>query len=292
MSTTAPERLRRPAQLRSLQLGELKISYVPDGAVRLPATKWLPDTTEQTWVDNPEYVDEATNLVAGIGGLLVERNDRALLIDAGFGPDSVPAQPGNAHGAIYGGALLDNISALGRSPADIEAVAFTHLHVDHVGWAWSDDPTTSKPPFTAAEYLICEPEWTHRQLLEQHGTSAEICRALEPQVRTVADGAEIFPGVRVMLTAGHTPGHTAYLITSGSQRLIAFGDALHSPIQVEHPDWSAAPDHDRTAAVQHRRRLIDLLAEPDTIGFGIHFADMTFGRVHRSSGQRVWQPVA
>src|SRR5262245_45803415 len=117
------ERLRRPSGIRSLTIGDTTVSYVPDGAVRLSPRGWLPDTTDEVWARRPEYLDESGNLVAGIGGLLVERGGRALLIDAGFGPQAVPAQPGNPYGAIHGGALLENLAALGRGPADIEAVA-------------------------------------------------------------------------------------------------------------------------------------------------------------------------
>jgi len=111
------------------------VTYVPDGAVQLAPRAWLPASTEQTWTEHPEYLDDSGNLVASIGGLLVEHGDRALLVDAGFGPRSAPAEPGNPHGAIYGGALLDNLAELGRRPDEIEAVAITHLHLDHVGWA-------------------------------------------------------------------------------------------------------------------------------------------------------------
>src|SRR5215470_9771660 len=74
-------------------------------------------------------------LLASVGGLLVERDGRALLIDAGAGPLTM-GPPLNTYGVMTGGALLDNLAALGRGPADIEAIALTHLHADHVGWAW------------------------------------------------------------------------------------------------------------------------------------------------------------
>src|SRR5256885_8959754 len=128
------ERLRRPARLRTLQLGDTAVSYVPDGAVQLTPTGWLPDTTEQTWAAHPEYLDDSGNLVGSIGGLLVERGDRALLIDAGFGPQAWPAEPGNAYGAIAGGALVANLARLGRRPGDIGPIALTPLHIRHVGW--------------------------------------------------------------------------------------------------------------------------------------------------------------
>jgi glyoxylase-like metal-dependent hydrolase (beta-lactamase superfamily II) len=290
--TAAPgERLRRPAGLRSVDLGSTRVSYVPDGAVQLVPHGWFPDTTEQSWAEHPEYVDDSGHLVGSIGGLLIEQGDRAVLIDAGFGPDTWPATPGTAIGVIHGGALLDNLAELGRQPGDIETVAFTHLHVDHLGWAWHPAPGSDKPAFTRAEYLLTEPEWSNPHLAEAEGTSREILDVLRPRVRTVADGNEIFPGVRVQLTEGHTIGHAAYIIEADGRRLIAFGDALHSPIQIAHPEWWAAPDHDRIRSTAHRHRLIKELSEPATLGFGIHFADVPFGRVEIREGQPGWQPA-
>ncbi|MGH3466875.1 MAG: MBL fold metallo-hydrolase [Thermocrispum sp.] len=264
---------------------------MPDGAVQLRPCGWLPDTTEQMWASHPEYLDDTGNLVGSIGGLLVEHGDRALLIDAGFGPKSIPAESGNPHGAIHGGALLDNLAALGRDPDSIEAVAFTHLHIDHIGWAWHTAAGADQPAFVRAEYLVSELEWAQRELAEAHGTTRDILAVLAPRARTVADEEEIFPGVTMRTTVGHTAGHASYIIIGGGQQLIAFGDALHSPIQISHPEWSAASDHDPAMSADVRRRLVAELAEPGTIGFGVHFADVVFGRVRHCDDGPAWQPV-
>ncbi|GGT67733.1 MBL fold metallo-hydrolase [Actinomadura citrea] len=279
------ERLRRPAGIRSLPLGDMRVSYVPDGAVRLPPRGWLPDTTEEVWITHPDYLDASGHLVASIGGLLVEHGDRALLIDAGFGPQSLPPDPSTPRGDIHGGALLESLAELGRGPEEIEAVAFTHLHSDHLGWAWHPAPGSDRPVFAHADYLVSESEWAERDVM------AEEVTAMASRVRTVTEGEEIFPGVRVRITAGHTAGHAEYVVTSGGQRLIAFGDALHSPIQIDHPEWSASVDHDPARSADHRRRLVAELEEPGTIGFGVHFADVVFGRVRRDGDGPAWRPV-
>jgi glyoxylase-like metal-dependent hydrolase (beta-lactamase superfamily II) len=285
------ERLRRPARVRSVQVGELRVSYVPDGFVQLKPRSWLADSTDDDWLELADYLDETGNLVASIGGLLIQRGDRALLIDAGFGPYSVPSEPANPHGAGVGGALFDSLAALSCPPDTIEAVAFTHLHIDHVGWAWTPAPGSSAPAFTSARYLVTEPEWAHLDLIVEAGTSREALDTLAPRVQTVRDGEEIFPGVRVQITGGHTAGHAMYVITSGKQRLIAFGDVMHSPVQVAHPTWSAASDHDQALSAHYRTSLLDELAQPDTIGFGIHFADVPFGRVHQDERGTHWVPI-
>lgn len=271
------ERLRRPARRSSIWLGDTKVSFVPDGAVQGRPRAWFPDTTDDFWASHPQYLDASGHVVASLGGLLVEHGERALLIDTGFGPHAVPADPATPNGAMHGGALVDNLAELGRTPDDIDAIAFTHLHPDHLGWAL-------QPAFGNADYLVAEPEWAEYP----HDDTR---RVLAPQVRTVADGHEALPGVRMRFAPGHTPGHAEFVITGGGIRLIAFGDSLHSPIQVGHPEWSNVYDHDPVEAAAHRRRLLAELDEPSTIGFGIHFADVVFGRVRRDGRGAAWQPL-
>ncbi|MGW6838591.1 MBL fold metallo-hydrolase [Streptomyces sp. NPDC054949] len=282
-------RLRRAAGIRSIRLGDTKVSYVPDGDVRLRPRPLLQATTDEVWDAHPEYLDSTGHLVGSVGGLLVEHGDRALLIDTGFGPQTLEA-PDGPLGTIHGGALPHSLAELGRRPEDIEAVAFTHLHSDHIGWACHPAPGSDQPVFTHAEYLISEQEWARRDLLEAQGMTEQVA-ALAPRVRTITDGQEIFPGVHVRITPGHTVGHAEYVITGGGRRLIAFGDAVHSPIQIDHPEWSSAFDHDPALTADHRRRLVAELAEPDTIGFGVHFADVVFGHVRQSGNGPAWRPL-
>ncbi|GAB3353695.1 MBL fold metallo-hydrolase [Micromonospora halotolerans] len=282
-------RLTSASRARSLRLGDLTITHVPDGLARLKPRGWLPAATDTDWAAYRDHLDDDGFLVASIGGLLVERGDRALLIDAGFGPESHPDDPTNPLvGSIYGGELLDSLRPLGREPSRIEAVAITHLHNDHLGWAWS-----TAQPFGHATHFVAAPEWERRDLAAEGGATEERLATFATRVRPVEDSEEIFPGVRASFAAGHTVGHTTYTITGGDRRLIAFGDALHAPVQVTHPEWSCAIDHDPAESAEYRRRLVEELSRPDTIGYGCHFADVVFGRAERrSDGRFTWIPVA
>ncbi|MEV1011081.1 MBL fold metallo-hydrolase [Streptomyces sp. NPDC049881] len=285
------ERLRRPAVPRSLRLGETTVTYLPDGAVQLSPLGWLRGSTEADWRRYADHLDADGYLTGSIGGLLVERDGRALLIDAGVGPVTAPAVPGARVGALTGGGLPASLAAAGRTPADIEAVAFTHLHIDHLGWAAHVPAGAGRPFLADAPYLFAGPEWRERAHAGDEGPGDAVLAALEPFVRTVTDGEEIFPGVRVRLGTGHTSGHTTYEIDGGDRRLLAFGDVLHSPVQVGHPEWYADADADREAATRSRREVIGRLSEPGVVGFGGHFADVVFGRVAPGEDGPVWQPV-
>ncbi|MFD9378263.1 MBL fold metallo-hydrolase [Streptomyces sp. NPDC059999] len=119
------------------------------------------------------------------------------------------------------------MAELGRRPEDIEAVAFAHLHSDHIGWACHASPGGDQPVFTHAEYLVSEQEWDRRDLLEAQGMTEQVA-ALAPRVRTITDGREIFPGVRVRIAPGHTVGHAEYVITGGGR---ARHDRLRRPLR-------------------------------------------------------------
>src|SRR5262249_563361 len=198
--------------------------------------------------------------------------------------------PLNPCGVQTGGKLLDSLATLGRSPADIEAVALTHLHNDHFGWAWYPAPGSDRPAFTGTPCLVAEPEWTQRHFAEAQGMG-DMIKVLAPQVRTVAEGQEIFPAVTASHTPGTSAGPPASVISAGGQKVIALGDAFHPPIQITHPLWQNVFDFDHQQSTSLRRGLIDELAQPDTIGFGVHLADMPFGHVRIEDGQAAWQPI-
>lgn len=275
------DRWARPARVRSIELGELRLSYVPDGLAQISPSGWLPQATAEFWAERPHLLDADGYLVGGLGGLLIENGDRAMLVDAGLGPVTIPGhRTGRLLGVLAGGAFPQSLAALGRAPERIEAVAFSHLHDDHVGWALRDE-------LAHAELVVAEPEWAFwREYLPP-----PVVAAMRARLRVVRDGEEIFPGVRVLASPGHTPGHTGYLITSGDARLVAFGDGLHSPVQIGHPDWLAGGDMDPALAVRSRLRIVDELLVPGTLGFGIHFADVPFGRVVSSPDGEEWLPV-
>ncbi|WP_218003113.1 MBL fold metallo-hydrolase [Nocardia asiatica] len=263
----------------------MTVTFLPDGSTSLKAEEWLPGT-ETILRTHPEYLDASGSLVASVGGILVEHGSRAILIDCGFGP----LQFQTSFGLLSGGALLDSLAAVGRGPGRIEAVALTHLHADHLGWLWQSAPGAAQPPFSAAKVYIGEEEWRHRALAEQQGTAPQMLEVFASQVQPVGDGETIFPGVHALRLPGHTIGHTAYVISDAGQRLIAFGDALQSSLQIAYPEMSTATDYDHSASELSRRRLIAELTEPRTLGFGVHFADVQVGRVVQVAGAYRWQP--
>jgi glyoxylase-like metal-dependent hydrolase (beta-lactamase superfamily II) len=278
-------RLRRGAHRRSLRLGDdMRLSVLPDGVSPL-APEFLTSAPAAYWRSHPEYLDADGNLVTSVAALLVERGDRALLIDAGYGARAGGSPPIVA--PWQGGHLPESLRRAGVDPDRVEAVAFTHLHDDHIGWASPYSPAGGGTLFGRAEWLVTAPEWEANRI-DSQGT-VRLTEATS-RLRAITDGEEIFPGVTAVLAAGHSRGHTAYVIETGRTRVVVLGDVVHSPAQLDHPEWTVLFDSDAAAAEASRRRLLDLAADA-TLTHAGHFADVVFGRVERFPAGMRWQPL-
>lgn len=109
------------------------------------------------------------------------------------------------------------------------------------------------------------------------------------QTRLFEQG-EVFPGVTAIVSPGHTPGHTVYLVASQTDQLMIWGDTVHVPeIQTAFPDATMVFDTDRIAAAEARKRLFDRIASENMLVAGMHLNFPSFGRLVRraESGYRL-----
>ena len=88
-------------------------------------------------------------------------------------------------------------------------------------------------------------------------------------------------------TPGHTPGHVSILVTSQGQRALVLGDAAHSPVQIQEPDWVSRADMDPELTRQTRRALLDRLEREEILVAAGHFEAPGFGRIVRLEGPPV-----
>lgn len=150
----------------------------------------------------------------------------------------------------------------GIDAAAVQHVVLTHLHADHSGGTVLTD---GSPRFPNARYHAHPADWEHfgsdpvvldggerrydaRTALE--GLAADGTLSLEP------DDHEVSPGVRVVHTPGHTPGHRSVLLDGGEDALLLTGDLLHMPIQVAHPEWPSSHDVDPATGSASRSAIL------------------------------------
>ena len=108
-------------------------------------------------------------------------------------------------------------------------------------------------------------------------------KELGDRIETSKPGAEILPGLALVDSAGHTPGHVCVHLRSGTDQLMIGGDALIEPvISFARPDWPWGPDWDKDRAIASRKRLLDMLATDKIPLVGYHLPWPGLGRVERA----------
>lgn len=187
------------------------------------------------------------------------------------------------------GTLPTELNAVGIDPGAVDTVVFTHLHEDHTGWAVQSGSVLC----AKATHLAPQADWDGldqpRPGFSQRATLEALREA--GQLELVSGERELTPEIRLVATAGHTPGHLAVEIESGGERAYLAGDLAATPAQVDRTDWAFVADVDPSAAASTRRRFMeDLERSQAVVGFS-HFPPSGLGRIVREGGRRVFQPL-
>lgn len=242
-------------------IGDVRVDSISDfERTELPLAKIFPEADRARLatrrdVLEPLHLDLARDMVLLCIQLFVLRvAGRTVLIDPCVGEHKDrPAPPDWNQRQATG--FLDRVQAAGVHPDEVDVVFCTHLHSDHVGWNTRLDDGRWIPTFKNARYLIGRREMQHWQTLRSNGPAR--LHAFEDsvlpvvhagQVDLVDDGHEPAPGMTLAPFPGHTPGQMGLHVRSGAERAVFCGDAIHSPVQVLHPELSAGLDTDREQA--------------------------------------------
>jgi glyoxylase-like metal-dependent hydrolase (beta-lactamase superfamily II) len=206
--------------------------------------------------------------------LLVRAPGRTLLFDTGAGDASF----------ARGGHLQTSLRAAGISPTQVTDIFISHAHPDHVGGLLRSGGGLA---FPNATIHISAPEWVW---MKSQKDEAALAAAITPKVATFAPGAAILPGLVTAVPApGHTPGHSAFEIGSGADRLLYIGDSAHHfVVSVQKPDWKVAFDVDASLAQRSRRALLQRAANENLRLYAVHFPYPGLGRVKLSGDGFIW----
>ena len=186
------------------------------------------------------------------------------------------------------GWLPRSLAAAGVRPEEVDTVLLTHMHPDHSAGLLTPDGTAQ---FPNAEVVVGEADhrlW-HDDVAMANADPRRRTRYFEwgrAQVAPYRDrlrwaDGEVFPGVTALPIPGHTPGHTGYLVASGGESALIWGDVVHVPgVQVPRPDAALVFDWEPDRAVESRRRVFDMAATDGILIAGMHvhfpgFAYMT-----------------
>jgi glyoxylase-like metal-dependent hydrolase (beta-lactamase superfamily II) len=275
--------------LRTVRIGAVAITPVVQLHYRVPPLRFFPDLDlaaidPRAWYWRAPYVEDGL-LVVDMGGFVIRTPGRTILVDAGIGNGKSRPNPVFDHRDDPWFAALERI---GVAAADVDTVVFTHLHVDHVGFATRFDGAAWVPAFPNARHLTTAPELAHWTGAGADGDltrlgdyladsvlplrAAGVLDLVEPDLR-ISDEVALRPA------AGHTPGNVCVEVTSQGRRAVFAGDMVHHALQLADPARSTDFCVDGAGASTARQSLLRDIADRDVLLFPAHFPNSAPGRV-------------
>ena len=222
--------------------------------------------------------------------VVLKTGGKYVMVDSGSGGQWKPTA----------GKLPAQMKAAGIDPAQIGTILISHFHPDHIYGLMEKD--TNKPVYPNAELVVSAAEyrwWTEPGRVEK---LPEPRKALGARVQTVfptwknftlvEDEGEVAPGVRRVSAPGHTPGHSAFHVSSGADQLMLACDVVYLPALVgPHPDWQGAYDQDGPMAVTSRRSLLERVVAEKMMVCGAHFPFPGAGSFAKDGSGYAFTPV-
>jgi glyoxylase-like metal-dependent hydrolase (beta-lactamase superfamily II) len=267
-------------------IGDIAVTSVAEFEVPIPADAILIGAETDAllahdWLRGWAVTDEGF-IVLRIQALIVDTGERRIVVDTCVGNDKDRDHVFFNH---INGPFLAEMAAAGYPRETVDTVVCTHLHLDHVGWNTMRVEGRWVPTFPNARYLFCRTEVEAEAEIE--GGADVWGDSVQPifdagLADLVAPDHEIAPGIRLLPTHGHTPGHVSVAIDSGGASAVITGDVTHHPIQIAQPDIGSAFDADTATAEKTRRAFLDEYAGVDVLVIGTHFATPGAGHIERT----------
>jgi glyoxylase-like metal-dependent hydrolase (beta-lactamase superfamily II) len=295
---TAPAASAQAPGFYRYKVGAFEISVVTDGAATFP----LPDKFVQ---NHPKAeVEQALAAAYQPAGtvtipftpIVINTGAKLVVVDTGYGPEMHVKTKGRV------GQLPANLAAAGIDPKAVDTVIISHMHLDHVSGLRTADGGLA---FPNAEVMVPTTDWAYwmsdvemNKLPEGYTKSVypgirKIFAGQENKVTKYDWGKEIVPGITTVATPGHTPGHTSFVVASGSAKILVQSDVTNIPhLFLRHPTWQVMYDVDPLKAAETRKKFYDMASTDKFMIQGFHFPFPSAGYVEKAGSEYRLVPIA
>jgi len=256
----APIATQQAPAFYRIKVGDMEVTAINDGAAYRPLDGFIKNASLDdvkaalgaAFLPTDKMTIPFTTLVVNTGSKLV-------LLDTGNGDLGAPTT----------GTWMRNFKAAGFDPAQVDVVMISHFHGDHINGFRLKDGTEV---FPKAELMVPAAEWDYWMSDDKMNAAPDglkpnfqnVRRVFGPRASTVTrfeGGKEPVTGISTISAPGHTPGHSAFALSSGNGRLLVMSDTTNNPLLfARKPEWTAVFDMDGEQAIATRKKMLDMAA--------------------------------
>jgi glyoxylase-like metal-dependent hydrolase (beta-lactamase superfamily II) len=209
--------------------------------------------------------DEFNRVAMVTRSILISSGGRRILVDTGLG-NHLQEKLRKIYRIEAGSDnLATALNDAGCQPDEITDVILTHLHFDHTGGALNFARDEPLPAFPNAVYHV------QRSNFDWANTPCEIDRAsyirrnfyplFEMGKLHLLDGeTEIFPGIELLTSDGHTPGQQHVLIHDDRTPVFFCGDLFPTVFHLP-TAWISAYDLQPLKLIEEKKRIVQRVVD-------------------------------
>lgn len=259
-------------------IGHTRLTTVVEAETPAPPAMLIPEATADdirsaTWLSDDMASDGGKLMGFRVQAFILEHHDEVVVVDPCVGNHKELELPiWNQLDLPW----LADFRAAGFDPATVTRVIHTHLHEDHIGWDTHLVDGVWVPTFPNAVHVYVGDELDYTKRPDRRVGQDPWADSIQPildaglALETAAD-ADLGNGLQLLATIGHTPGHTALMVDTGSDPLVITGDVIFHPFQCAVPHLDHRSDWKPALARETRRAFLDQQARQGAVVAGTHF---------------------
>ncbi len=267
---------------QTLVIGEYSIHAVPTGIFGLDGGAMFGTVPRTLW-EKTNPPDSQNRIALEARALLLVSPKHKILVDVGLGGDFVQKygeKLGSKFAEIYAvsgtrDSLEKSLARYGLKNSDITDVILTHLHFDHAGGATKSEDGKLEPTFPSATYYVQKAnlETAQKPNIREKASYFEAnfkplldagrLKLLEGDVR------DLFPGVSVFVSNGHTIGQQLVEVLGSDRSLIYCGDIIPTSSHVRLP-FVMGYDLNPLLVIDEKRKILNRIANKNAFIYFEH----------------------
>lgn len=256
-----------------MKIGSFQLTTISGGRFKLDGGAMLGVVPKPLW-SRVFSADEKNRIELGTNCVLLQDRTQNILIETGYG-SKLSEKERELFASDPGEPLLENLASHGLSADAIDTVILSHLHFDHAGGATRRDVAGQLvPTFPRATYIAQRAEWeiATADLPELRG-SYPLDNLLplrdSGQLQLVDGDVEMLPGIRSIVTGGHTTGHMSIAIESEGETAVFLGDICPTWKHLR-TLWCMAYDVDLLQTRRIKPRVLGEIADNNWLALSDH----------------------